>query len=380
MQEKETIVSGPLSGLRVLELGGKGPAPFCGMVLADLGAEVIRLERPGEVGNRTLNRSRRSVVLNLKSDEGRSAALRIAARSDIVLEGFRPGVIERLGLGPDTLLEQNPSIVLGRMTGWGQDGPWAQAPGHDINYIAATGVLHSIGSSGGPPVVPLNLIGDFGGGGMLLAVGVLAALTEARVSGRGQVVDAAMTDGSALLMAMTYGFLADGMWDESRRGLNRLDGGRPFYGVYECADGYLAVGCVETPFWNDFLTVLGLEDDPDFARQLDEKTWPNMKERLSQLFRLKTRAQWEEAFPMGRACVNPVLSMAESFEHEHNVGRGTFGPNPSGGHWPMPAPRFSRTGNAEPRPISEAGADTLTVLEETGLTREEIEQLMDVAR
>jgi alpha-methylacyl-CoA racemase len=350
------------------------------MVLADLGAEVIRVERPGEVGNRTLNRSRRSVALNLKSDGGRSAALRIAARSDVVLEGFRPGVIERLGLSPDTLLEQNPRIVIGRMTGWGQDGPWAQAPGHDINYIAATGVLHSIGSSGGQPVVPLNLVGDFGGGGMLLAMGVLAAVYEARVSGHGQVVDAAMTDGSALLMSMTYGFLADGTWDDSRRGVNRLDGGRPFYGVYECADGYLAVGCVETPFWDDFLAVLGLQDDPDFAQQHDEDAWPIMKERLGQLFRTRPRAYWEASFPSGRACVSPVLSMTESFTNEHNVARGTFGSDPSGGHWPMPAPRFSRTACAEPRPVSEVGADTVAVLEETGFTRTEVDHLTDAGQ
>jgi alpha-methylacyl-CoA racemase len=318
---------------------------------------------------------RRSVALDLKSDEGRSAVMRIAARSDVILEGFRPGVIERLGLGPDALLELNPRVVVGRMTGWGQNGPWAQSPGHDINYIAATGVLHSIGASEGPPAVPLNLIGDFGGGGMLLAVGVLAAVTEARVSGHGQVVDAAMTDGSAILMAMTYGFLADGGWDETRRGGNRLDGGRPFYGVYECADGYIAVGCVETPFWNDFLAVLGLQDDPDFARQHDESTWPLMKERLAQIFRGMPRAHWEAEFPAGRACVNPVLSMTESFANEHNMARGTFGRNPSGSYWPMPAPRFSRTVNDEPRPAPEVGGDTATVLGEVGLAPDEIQRL-----
>lgn len=354
--------SGPLTGIRVLELGGKGPVPMCGMVLSDLGAEVIRIDRPGEVPNPVLNRGRRSVDLDLKSSEGLVAVLELARTCDAVIEGFRPGVIERLGIGPDQLLSANPAVVIGRMTGWGQDGPWAQSPGHDINYIASSGVLHAIGA-GDDPVVPLNLIADMGGGGMLLAVGVLAAVLEARSSGRGQVIDAAMVDGSATLMAMMYGFLADERWTDARAS-NRLDGAAPYYGVYRCTDGHLAVGCVEPKFWSDFIDRMGVADDPLFADQEDRSRWPQMRARLAELFAPHPRRHWAEVFPSGRACVNPVLSMAEAIEAPENVARNTFSAIPGGGAWPAIAPRFSRTWPGNPSPAPVPGEHTEAVLAE----------------
>ncbi|WP_036491535.1 CaiB/BaiF CoA transferase family protein [Nocardioides sp. CF8] len=368
-------MSGPLTGLRVLELGGKGPVPFCGMVLGDLGAEVIRIDRAGEHVNPVLNRGRRSIQIDLKSSSGVDATLRLASTCDVVLEGFRPGVIERLGIGPGVMLERRPQLVVGRMTGWGQDGPWAGSPGHDINYIAQTGVLHSIGEAGGPPVIPLNLVADMGGGGMLLVAGVLAGVIESRISGKGQVVDAAMVDGSAILMAMMYGFLADGSWQD-QRGVNRLDGGRPWYAVYACADGYIAVGCIETQFWVDFVEQMALSEDPDFADQHDSRAWPAMQRKLSALFAEHNRAEWERRFPSGRACVTPVLSMVEATQSPHNLARSVFAQAPGGGVWPQPAPRFSRTPPASPTQARKAGQDTIEVLLESGFGRDEIDQLM----
>lgn len=372
-------MSGPLTGLRVLELGGKGPVPFCGMMLSDLGAEVIRVDRPGDRLNPVLNRGRRSIVIDLKSLSGVDAILRLASGCDVVLEGFRPGVIERLGLTPEALFECQQQLVVGRMTGWGQEGPWAKSPGHDINYIAQSGVLHAIGEAGGPPVVPLNIVGDMGGGGMLLVVGVLAAVLEARTSGKGQVVDAAMVDGSAVLMAMMYGFLQDGNWRDER-GVNRLDGGRPWYAVYECIDGHMAVGCVEPQFWDDFTKQLGLSDDPDFSDQNQSTAWPQMRRKLTALFATKTRAEWEEVFPAGRACVTPVLSLVESTQSSHNQVRSTYAPMPGGGHWPQPAPRFSRTATATPAVPHRVGQDTLEVLRENGFGQDEIDQLTAAVR
>lgn len=372
-------MTGPLAGLRVLELGGVGPAPFCGMMLADLGAEVIRVNRPGDKRYRVLDRGRRSIFIDLKSASGVDAALRLIERCDVVLEGFRPQVIERFGLAPEVMLERRPQLVVGRMTGWGQQGPWAMSPGHDINYIAHSGVLHAVGEAGGPPVVPLNVAADMGGGGMLLAVGVLAALLEARASGKGQVVDAAMVDGSALLMAMMYGFLADGTWTDER-GVNRLDGGSPWYAVYACADGHMAVGCIEPQFWADFVEQMGLAADPDFADQHDSATWPAMRTKLTALFSTRTRAEWEKVFPAGRACVTPVLSMVEATQSPHNLARGTFAPMAGGGHWPQPAPRFSRTSLDRPTAAHDLGQDTREVLREAGFDDDEIDKLIDDVR
>lgn len=355
--------AGPLAGIRVLELGGKGPVPMCGMVLGDLGADVIRIDRPTERPNPVLNRNRRSIAVDLKSAEGVDAVLRLTSTCDAVIEGFRPGVIERLGIGPEELVRAQPRLVVGRMTGWGQEGPWSSAPGHDLNYISSTGVLHAIGTAE-DPVVPLNLIADMGGGGMLLAVGVLAGLLEARQSGHGQVVDTAMVDGSATLMAMIFGFLAEGRWQDTRQA-NRLDGAAPYYAIYRCADGgHMAVGCVEPKFWAEFLAVMGLTDDELFADQEDRSRWPAMQQRLRDLFATLPREHWTERFPEGRACVTPVLSMLEAVSAPENVARATFSPMPGGGSWPSPAPRFSRTPAGPPSPAPAAGEHTGEVLGE----------------
>jgi alpha-methylacyl-CoA racemase len=367
-------MAGPLEGVRVLELGGIGPTPFAGMLLADQGAEVIRIDRAGLAGHPVLNRSRRSVVIDLKDPRGLAVVRRLASVSDATLEGFRPGVAERLGIGPDDLLSVNPSLVYGRMTGWGQDGPLARAPGHDLNYIALSGALHAIGLPE-TPVVPLNLIGDFGGGGMLLAYGVLCALMRARRDGTGQVVDAAMVDGSALLMSMLYGYLGAGRWQDAR-GVNRLDGGAPWYRVYRTRDDrHVAVGCVEPQFYADLLDKLGLTDDPAFADQNDPVRWPVMHERLSSIFATRTRDDWGAAFEGTSACVTPVLSMREAPEHPHNVHRQTFEADADGVIHPMPAPRFDRTPAAKPAPAPTPGADTRDVLSALGLEAGELDAL-----
>jgi alpha-methylacyl-CoA racemase len=361
-------MSGPLAGIRVVELGGIGPGPFCGMVLGDLGAEVVRVDRPAEAGRAApfpvLHRNRRSIAVDLKDPAGAAAVLSLVDSCDALIEGFRPGVTERLGLGPDACLERNPRLVYGRITGWGQDGPMGQDPGHDINYIGLSGALHGIGPAGGDPVVPVNLIGDFGGGGMLLAVGVLGALLAARTSGRGQVVDAAMVDGSALLLAMSYGFLNLGAWTDER-GVNLIDGGAPFYGVYKCADGqYVALGALEPQFYAALVRVLGLADDPDFAVQHDRSRWPAMKARLTKVFEGRTRDDWAEVFAGQGACVSPVLSLAEAPAHPHNVARSTYLDGPA----PAPAPRFLGTPVGDPTPPPVIGADTRPVLEAAGVT------------
>jgi alpha-methylacyl-CoA racemase len=302
---------GPLRGLKILEFAGIGPGPFCGMVLADLGADVVRLDRAeGPAGSRQdfLGRGRRSVGLDLKRPEAVAAALRLIEGADALIEGFRPGVMERLGLGPDACLARNPRLVYGRMTGWGQEGPLAQSAGHDINYIALTGALWSIGRPGERPVPPLNLVGDYGGGGMLLAVGVLAALLEAKGSGRGQVVDAAMVDGAALLMAPIYAMMARGRWGPER-GANYLDGAAVFYDTYECADGrWLAVGPIEPQFWAEMLRLLSL-DPARFERRMEPAHWPALKEELAAAFRARTRDDWVGVFEGTDACVCAVLSM-----------------------------------------------------------------------
>ena len=350
---------GPLHGIKVVEFAALGPCPMAAMILADLGAEVVRIERKLPPGAKPgselfdpridiLNRSRRVVTLDLKKPEGIAAARQLIAGADILVEGFRPGVMERLGLGPDEALKANPRLVFGRMTGWGQTGPLANAAGHDINYLSLSGALHAIGEPGRKPVVPLNLVADCGGGAMLLVVGVLAALTEARNSGKGQVVDAAMTDGSALLMTMMYTLKAMGEWTQ-QRGSNLLDGGAHFYDTYRCRDGkYISIGPIEPQFYALFLAKTGLTD-PDFSQQWDRARWPELKARLAAHLETRSRDEWCQLLEGSDACVAPVLDMDEAPEHPHNRARGTF-IEVGGIIQPAPAPRFSRSTPATPRP------------------------------
>jgi len=350
---------GPLHGIKVVEFAALGPCPMAAMILADLGAEVVRIERKLPPGAKPgselfdpridiLNRSRRVVTLDLKKPEGIAAARQLIAGADILVEGFRPGVMERLGLGPDDALKANPRLVFGRMTGWGQTGPLANAAGHDINYLSLSGALHAIGEPGRKPVVPLNLVADCGGGAMLLVVGVLAALTEARHSGQGQVVDAAMTDGSALLMTMMYTLKAMGEWTQ-QRGSNLLDGGAHFYDTYRCRDGkYISIGPIEPQFYALFLAKTGLTD-PDFSQQWDRARWPELKARLAAHLETRSRDEWCQLLEGSDACVAPVLDMDEAPEHPHNRARGTF-IEVGGIIQPAPAPRFSRSTPATPRP------------------------------
>ena len=372
---------GPLSGVRVIELGGIGPAPFCGMVLADYGAEVIRVDRPSEAGSPhrvpVLYRGRTSIAVDLKHPDGAETVRRLIAGADAVIEGFRPDVLERLGLGPDVCLAANPRLVYARVTGWGQDGPLAQSPGHDINYLAISGALHAIAPAGGDPVIPLNLVADFGAGGMLLALGLVTALLHARTTGVGQVVDAAMIDGTALLLAMTYDLLAQGAWQD-RPGVNLLDGGAPFYGVYRCADGnHVALGAIEPQFYAALMDVLDLNNDPVFASQQDRRNWPAMKARLSEIFGARTRDEWVAEFQDRDACVSPVLSLTEAAEHVHNRSRGTYRRGPHGGYEPAPAPRFGATPTGEPARSPVIGADTTAVLTAAGLGEKELVALRE---
>ncbi len=377
-------MAGPLQGARVVELVGIGPGPFAGMVLADLGADVIRVDRAQTVqpGSEirptdTLGRGRRSIGVDLKSPEGLDVVLRLVDGADVLIEGFRPGVTERLGVGPDDCLARNPKLVYGRMTGWGQHGPYAQSAGHDINYAALSGALSLIGRRGEPPVPPVNFLADFGGGGMLLALGVVAAMWEVARSGRGQVVDAAMVDGAALLSTMVYGLTTTGMWGE--RGTNLLDTGAWYYETYECADGeYLSLGSLEPQFYAEMLRLTGLDDDVDGGGPVpdphDRATWPAMKERMGKLVRTKTRAEWCELMEHTDACFAPVLSTGEAPEHPHNRERGTF-VDVGGIVQPAPAPRFSRTAPQVPTPAAAPGAQTDAVLGELGLSAGEITAL-----
>ena len=340
---------GPLSGIRVLEFEAIGPAPFACMMLADMGADVLMVERPEDprlgFGRErwydVMLRGRRSVTLDLKQGPAKEAALRLMERADVLVEGFRPGVMERLGLGPEVALARNPRLVYGRMTGWGQDGPLAPRAGHDINYIALAGVLHAIGRKDSGPVPPLNLVGDFGGGGMLLAVGLCAALLEARGSGKGQVVDAAMAEGASLLATMFAGMIAAGRWQQ-RRGENVLDSGAPWYDTYETSDGeHVAIGSIEPKFYAELLERLGL-DPRALPPQNDRTRWPELRAAFAAAFKSRSRAQWIAAFEGSDACFAPVLSFAEAREHPHNLARRSF-VSVGGVVQPAPAPRFSRT-------------------------------------
>jgi alpha-methylacyl-CoA racemase len=330
---------GALTGIRIVEFGGIGPGPFAGMMLADHGAEVIRIERPGATfGPHALARSRKGVAIELKSSEGIQQARELCRGADGIIEGFRPGVMERLGLGPDVLLGDNPKLVYGRMTGWGQDGPLSDAPGHDINYIAVAGLLDGIGVPGEPPVAPVNYIGDFGGGGMLLAFGMVSALLAVKMGASGQVVDAAMTDGAALLSSMSWGFKAARMWRDGPAA-NLLSGAAPFYRCYACADGrHVAVGAIEPQFYTAL--VAGLAENGD--AQMDAGQWPARTERFAAIFATRSRYEWVAHFSPD-ACVSPVLTLDEAAAHPHNVARGTFA-----GGAPAPAPRFSATPAAPP--------------------------------
>ena len=371
---------GPLQGLKVVELAGLGPAPFCAMMLADMGADVIRVDRLAAGHSLTadpkldlLNRGKRSVAVDLKHPRGIETVLRLCDKADVVIEGFRPGVMERLGLGPDVVLARNPRIVYGRMTGFGQEGPLAKAPGHDINYIAMSSALHAVGRAGEKPVPPLNLVGDFGGGGMLLAFGLLCGVFEAQRSGKGQVVDAAMVDGSALLMTMMYSFKAMGLWRDER-GVNLLDTGAHFYETYETADGkWLAVGAIEPQFYAALVRLAGL-DEETFGVQMDPSNWPALKQRLAEVFRTKTRDEWCALLEGTDACVAPVLSMDEAPRHPHNAARETFVQFDE--VWqPAPAPRFARTPAGLQRSPPAPGEQTAEALRSWGFEAEEISAL-----
>jgi alpha-methylacyl-CoA racemase len=367
---------GPLEGTRVVELAGLGAVPFCGMLLSDLGADVLRVDRHGASPlDAVLRRGRRSVVADLKHEQGPEVVLRLAAQADVLLEGFRPGVAERLGIGPDVCLARNPRLVYGRMTGWGQDGPLAQAAGHDINYIALAGALDPIGRRGGPPVPPLNLVGDYGGGGMLLALGVVSALVERARSGTGQVVDAAMVDGAALLTTLFHGLASLGEWSPER-GTNTLDSGAPYYDVYATADDrFVAVGCLEARFYAELLHGMGI-DVTELPPQADRSRWHEIRTRLADTFRTRTQAEWCALLEGTDACVSPVLALTEAPMHPHNRARGTF-VSVDGVVQPAPAPRFSRTPGVVTHGPRPAGADTDTALADWGFSPDEVAALRE---
>jgi alpha-methylacyl-CoA racemase len=372
--------SGPLAGVRVVELAGIGPAPFACMLLADLGADVIRLDRPGPQPLPVpmppeadlLRRGRPSVVLDLKHPDGLATARHLVARADVLVEGYRPGVVERLGLGPEECLARNPRLVHARMTGWGQTGPWAQRAGHDITYAAISGTLHALGTAE-RPVAPVPVIGDFAGGSLYLVVGVLAALIARGTTGRGQVVDAAMVDGAAHLFSMVHGLLGAGGWRDEREA-NLLDGGAPFYAVYECADGrFVAVGALEPPFWAELVAGLGVRVD---GEQYDPATWPAQRAAFTDAFRTRSRDEWAAHFEATDACVAPVLSLTEAPRHPHLVGRGTFAADGYGHPVPRTGPRLSDTPALDPGPEPVPGADTTRYLLAHGFTEAEVAELV----
>jgi len=370
-------MAGPLQGLRIIEIGGIGPGPFAGMMLATHGAEVIRVERPnappgvGTGHTDILARNRRAVSIDLKRPEGVAVLRDLARTADGLIEGFRPGVMERLGLGPDILLADNPRLVFGRMTGWGQTGPLARTAGHDIDYIALAGALHAFGRAGEPPTPPINMVGDFGGGGMFLAFGMVSAILHAQRTGVGQVIDCAMVDGAAVLMSMIWSFRAAGLWRDER-GVNMLDTGAHFYDTYETSDGkFLAVGAIEPQFYAELRRLAGLADDPDLDSQMAFYAWPDMKKKLASVFRTRSRAAWMAVFEGSDACVAPVLSMAEAPSHPHNAARGTF-VEVDGVMHPSPAPRFSVSVADVPRM---PGDDTEGVLAGLGYAAEQVAAL-----
>jgi alpha-methylacyl-CoA racemase len=369
-------MTGPLNGIRIVEFAGIGPGPFCSMMLGDHGAEVVRIERPGgRLDPRdALSRNRKSVVLNIKAPAGLQAARDLCRTADGLIEGYRPGVMERLGLSPDVLLADNPKLVYGRMTGWGQHGPYAQAAGHDINYIALSGVLHTIGRAGERPVPPVNYVGDFGGGGMMLAFGMVSALLAVKNGAPGQVIDAAMTDGSALLAGMSWHMLAAGI-NRDASGENMLDGAAHFYDTYECADGkWISIGSIEPQFYTLLREHAGVADDPAFDAQHDRAAWAPLKAKLAAIFKTKSRDEWDAVMAATDVCFAPVLSMTEAPRHPHNVARETFA-EVGGAVQPMPAPRYSATINAVPKPAPLVGQDTAAVLSGIGYSDEQIAAL-----
>ena len=377
-------MAGPLSGYRIIELAGIGPGPFAAMMLADMGAEVVRVERANAVRGPApdtphfdvLLRGRRNIAIDLKQPDGVATLLDLVASADGLIEGFRPRVMERLGIGPEVCLERNPRLVFGRMTGWGQSGVLADAAGHDINYISLAGALAHFGRQGQPPVPPLNMVGDFGGGGMLLAFGVVCALLEAQRSGRGQVVDAAMVDGAAVLMSMFWSFRSIGLFDESQRGTNLLDTGAHFYDVYECSDGrYVSIGSIEPQFYAELMRLTGLDGDPEFARQMDKSAWPHLKQRLTEMFATKTCDEWCELMEATDVCFAPVLTMTEAAQHPHNVERGTF-VDVAGTVQPAPAPRFSRTAAEITMSPAHPGQHSAEILRDWGIDAARIDALI----
>ena len=373
-------MSGPLSGVKVVEIAGIGPGPFAAMMLADMGADVVRVDRAQAVtGNfdrqnlEILNRGRRSIGVDLKNPEGVETVMKLVEQADALIEGFRPGVADRLGIGPDACLARNPKLVYGRMTGWGQDGPYAQAAGHDINYIALAGALGHFGRAGAKPTPPINLVGDFGGGGMLMAFGVACALVESARSGQGQVIDAAMVDGAAALMAMVWGFQALGIWGPA--GTNVLDSGAPFYDTYETSDGkFISLGSLEPQFYAELVTRLGLTDELELAGQMNQTTWADQREKFTALFLTKTRDEWCEVLEMTDVCFAPVLTMTEAAVHPHLKARNTIVED-HGVMQPAPAPRFSRTPGSIQRPPAWPGQHTDELLADWGFGADEVSKL-----
>ncbi len=378
-------MAGPLTGYRIIEIAGIGPGPFAAMLLADMGAEVIRVERaqsvrgpaPGTPHFDVMLRGRRNIAIDLKHPDGVATLLDLVASADALVEGFRPGVMERLGIGPDVCLARNPKLVFGRMTGWGQEGMYSQAAGHDINYISLAGALAHFGRAGEAPVPPLNMVGDFGGGGMFLAYGVVCALLEAQRSGQGQVVDTAMVDGAAVLMSMFWAFKNIGAFDEDKRGTNLLDTGAHFYDVFECADGtYISLGSIEPQFYAELMRLTGLAEDPEFAQQMDKSQWPHLKLRLREVFQGKTRAEWCELMETTDVCFAPVLTMSEAAKHPHNVERKTF-IEVGGVTQPAPAPRFSRTQPEVKSAPAHPGQHSREILADWGIAADRIEALLE---
>jgi alpha-methylacyl-CoA racemase len=369
-------MSGPLKGIRIIEFAGIGPGPFAGMMLADHGAEVIRIERPGGVldPRDPLSRNRKSIILNTKTEEGLAVARDLCRSADGLIEGYRPGVMERLGLGPTVLLSDNPKLVYGRMTGWGQYGPYAHAAGHDINYIALSGVLHTIGRAGERPVPPVNYVGDFGGGGMMLAYAMVSALLAVKMGAAGQVIDCAMTDGSALIAGMSWHLLAAGL-NRDAPGTNMLDGAAHFYDTYECADGkWISIGSIEPQFYVLLRHHAGVGDDPAFEAQHDRAEWKSLKAKLTTIFKSRTRDEWCAIMEGTDVCFAPVLSMREAPTHPHNVARATF-VEVGGAIQPAPAPRYSGTIIEMPNAAPVAGADHEAILAELGYDDAKIEKL-----